>query len=75
MGGTERLPIGRIVDLLSTAECGNFFAACGYDPDWWSFALNLPPLLVAIEVPCVILLALDDLGEARMCSSSDSLGL
>jgi transposase len=26
--------IGRIADVFSPAECANYFAACGYDPDW-----------------------------------------
>ena len=25
--------IGRIVDTFTTAECANYFSACGYDPD------------------------------------------
>jgi transposase len=26
--------IGRIVETFSPAECANYFAAAGYDPDW-----------------------------------------
>ncbi|MGJ3231557.1 MAG: IS630 family transposase, partial [Oceanicaulis sp.] len=26
--------IGRISETFTPAECANYFAACGYDPDW-----------------------------------------